>query len=505
MEKLFGLILLLASCASVQTLDGGEKDITPPQVLETSPDSASTSIQTNVFTFEFNEYIKANKINDLLIISPSQKINPTTKIKGKKLYITLNDTLLENTTYTFQFNGCIADINEGNALQNYSYVLSTGTYLDSLTHTGYIKDIQTNTSCTDCNIHLYTSDNDSVILSTKPEYVAKTDEKGQFTFYNLPDKSFKRIAIQDANKNLLLDKEEQVSLSKDIYSIKKLKDTITIFPTPNTDPIKPKLAKKTSPGNLLILLNKPIVKDSTQLLINNKQSEFKLSKSLDSVSTYLTPISDTSQITFIHNTDTTEFKYILPLSKLKYKVKTSYTFSDSLVSIYTNTRILSIDSTKLSLYKDTIPLPTTIKQIRENCIQLYSAKNSKPTHVFLQKRAITDIFNKTNKGDTTAIKINEVRSLLSVTYNVSDSTHYIIRVLVNNKPQATHYINSSKTITYQNLRSGEYKIQIIKDLNNNGIWDTGNLFTNKEPEPIQLSKPIEIRKNWDKSLIINVL
>ena len=222
-------------------------------------------------------------------------------------------------------------------------------------------------------------------------------------------------------------------------------------------------------------------------------------------SLYITPDSDTSQITFIYNRDTTEFKYIVPISKLKYDVKTSYSFSDTLISIYTKTQILSIDSTKISLYKDTLPLLTKTKQVNENCIQLYTSTTTKPTHIYIEKSAITDVFNKTNKGDTTAIKINEVKSLLSVTYNVSDSTHYIIRVLANNKPKATHYTNSSKTITYQNLRSGEYKIQIIKDLNNNGIWDTGNLFTNKEPESIQFSKTFEIRENWDKSLIINVL
>ena len=66
-------------------------------------------------------------------------------------------------------------------------------------------------------------------------------------------------------------------------------------------------------------------------------------------------------------------------------------------------------------------------------------------------------------------------------------------------------VNSSNTLTYKNLKSGDYTVHITKDKNQNGIWDTGNIFTKTSPEPIQISESIEIRDNWDKELIINVL
>ena len=47
--------------------------------------------------------------------------------------------------------------------------------------------------------------------------------------------------------------------------------------------------------------------------------------------------------------------------------------------------------------------------------------------------------------------------------------------------------------------------QIIYDLNNNQIWDTGDIFNYKKPEYIKLFNAIEIRNNWDKELIINLL
>ena len=112
MKYILPIILLLFSCASVQQLDGGDKDITPPQVQSVFPDSASLNVKSKIISFTFDEYISTTKTNELLIISPSQKINPTIESKGKKLIITLNDSLLPNTTYTIQFNRSVIDINE---------------------------------------------------------------------------------------------------------------------------------------------------------------------------------------------------------------------------------------------------------------------------------------------------------------------------------------------------------------------------------------------------------
>ena len=164
MKYILPFILILFSCASVQQLDGGDKDVTPPQVQSVFPDSASLNVKSKIISFTFDEYISTTKTNELLIISPSQKTNPTIESKGKKLIITLNDSLLPTTTYTIQFNGAIIDINESNPLIDYNYIFSTGSYLDSLSIQGLVKDIITNKPCDGCNVHLYKTINDSLVL-----------------------------------------------------------------------------------------------------------------------------------------------------------------------------------------------------------------------------------------------------------------------------------------------------------------------------------------------------
>ena len=202
MKYVYLLILLLYGCASVQVLDGGIKDVTPPIVLKVIPDSASTNITTSIFTFTFDEYIKTNKLNDLLIISPSQRLNPSVTIKGKKVTIKLLDSLLDNTTYTFQFNGSIADINETNPLTDYRYIFTTGDIIDTLKHSGVVKNITTNELCNNCNVHLYKQLDDSLILKSKPDYLVKTNEAGKFSFTNLPNSTFNQIVLKDKNKRI---------------------------------------------------------------------------------------------------------------------------------------------------------------------------------------------------------------------------------------------------------------------------------------------------------------
>ncbi len=74
-----------------------------------------------------------------LIVSPplsssQYKLYPTTGA-SKKISLVLNDSLMDNTTYTFNFGESIIDFNEGNPTPFLTYTLSTGATIDSL----YIK------------------------------------------------------------------------------------------------------------------------------------------------------------------------------------------------------------------------------------------------------------------------------------------------------------------------------------------------------------------------------
>jgi uncharacterized protein (DUF2141 family) len=499
--SILSIAILLVGCASVQSLNGGEKDITPPKVVKVYPDSASLNSNTSTINFTFDEYIKTTKVSDLLLISPSQKKSPTVTVKGKKLEITLNDTLINNTTYTIQFNGSVIDNNEGNPLMSYTYIFSTGNYIDSLYYTGVARDIQTNEPLVDCNIHLYSSYNDSNVNNTKPAYVTRTDKEGNFLLSNLPPDSFQAIALQDKNKNLLLDQDELVSLSTTVYPT-QVRDTFLLFPNENTSKNKPTLLKS-RPGIYKFKNNKHLANSKVKIIINQEQIDFSLTPTKDTIIAYYTPLKDTSNIQLIIDSDTTVLQKITILSKLLYTPKITYLTSLKYLEINSQIPIETVDTTKIIAYLDTIPTNYTISRISP--LSLHITSTIYPTQLILLPEAITDVFGNTSKADT--FTINPILlsfTTLKLQVNTTDTNSYILQIIRNNKVIKQSLFSSSKQFTFNNLPADDYSVIIITDLNENGLWDTGNTLLSKPPEKLLISNEFKLRENWDKELIINV-
>ncbi len=81
------------------------------------------------------EYLEADIKNSDLGDYVSQVLIPTEKVyqvrNGKKIVITLKDTLKPNTTYSIDFSDAVQDNNEGNPLPDFGFTFSTGSVIDS--------------------------------------------------------------------------------------------------------------------------------------------------------------------------------------------------------------------------------------------------------------------------------------------------------------------------------------------------------------------------------------
>ena len=156
--KYFSLIfgvLLLSACAQVVAPTGGDRDLTPPEVMSLVPENQSLNFNANSFTLEFDEYVVLRKLKEQLLVSPPLKYSLESKTKGKNLIFTIKDTLKENTTYVFNFGNAIVDLNEGNPLSNFQYVFSTGPVIDSLSFSGKVVDAFDLTAEKDAVLLLY--------------------------------------------------------------------------------------------------------------------------------------------------------------------------------------------------------------------------------------------------------------------------------------------------------------------------------------------------------------
>ena len=214
------LILVLAMagtlyrCAKVTAPLGGPKDITPPKVLSCDPPNHSAHFDGNRFTITFDEYVTVDKLNQQLLISPPMKDMPDYRLKGKSLIVKFKNPLKPNTTYSIFFGDGIADLNEGNILQNFSYVFSTGDYVDSLSMRGQVVFAYNQEPVENATVMLYKNDNDTLSLAmlplkVKPYYVSKTNKNGKFYFSGLADTSYLMFAVLDQNYSMTFDQPNE--------------------------------------------------------------------------------------------------------------------------------------------------------------------------------------------------------------------------------------------------------------------------------------------------------
>ncbi|MDF1575518.1 MAG: Ig-like domain-containing protein [Bacteroidales bacterium] len=200
------VILVCWSCAQQGSPSGGPKDEDPPVVLKCEPPNYSTNFNAKRILITFDEFIVLDNVNQELIVSPPMEEKPEVKLKKKTLIIEFEETVRTNTTYTFNFGNAIKDLHEGNKLQNYEYVFSTGDVLDSLSVRGTLQYAESLEKPEDpVSIMLYSDLRDSVPLIDIPLYVGRTNDSGVFSVNNLRPDVYKVFALKDGNNNLLFD------------------------------------------------------------------------------------------------------------------------------------------------------------------------------------------------------------------------------------------------------------------------------------------------------------
>ncbi|MBR2051742.1 MAG: Ig-like domain-containing protein [Bacteroidales bacterium] len=204
------LMLSLVRCANVVSPTGGPKDTVPPIVLHSTPQNQATNFSDKEIHITFDEYVTLNNPNKNILISPPLDNNPEYKLSGKSLIIKFKESLKPDVTYSINFGEAIKDLHEGNVFKDYSFVLSTGENIDTLTLQGKVLQAFDHKPSADFFVMLYTNDNDSVKIDSlpylsKPYYITKTDKDGNFKFSGLKNDEYLIFALKDGNSNLKFD------------------------------------------------------------------------------------------------------------------------------------------------------------------------------------------------------------------------------------------------------------------------------------------------------------
>ena len=205
------LPLFAPSCANTtQAPSGGKKDTIPPLIIDIKPLPGAVRVPTvkTTLVFTFNEYFTV-KTPGNIFLSPPLRRAPKTRVRGRDLIVTFEDTLAANTTYTLNFTDAIADANEGNMFPGYTYVFSTGDQIDSMMMTGTVRDCNTLAPVKGATVLLYKDLADSAVLLHRPYAAVKTDDWGFFVLPFIQDTVYRIYAIKDANNNNIYEPETE--------------------------------------------------------------------------------------------------------------------------------------------------------------------------------------------------------------------------------------------------------------------------------------------------------
>ena len=525
------LICLIFSCAKTGRPDGGPKDENAPLFVTAKPPYESTNFNKKEIKLNFDEYIVLKELNKQLVVSPPMKNPPLITPQGTPsefLKIEIIDTLKLNTTYIFNFGNAIQDNNEGNQLENFKYVFSTGDYIDSLTTFGSVKDAKLLETPRSVNVLMYRIDstfNDSIIYKRKPDYVTSTLDTTNYTFTNLRKGKYLLLALKEPlNDYIFNPKTDKIGVYKNYIQLPKdsiLENPLVLFK--EEQPFEFARAKETKKGKIEFgFYGDP--KAMKVRLLSKTPEQFKsiakFDTEKDTLNYWFTPL-ETDSLNFT----VTNKEFIDTITvRLRKKKIDSLIVSASTSNILdlrdtffirSNTPIVKIDTTKINLFdKDTLAVNYTINRSKtENKIAVIFDKKPKNNYKLLMyKNALTDIFEVANDSTTYAFKTIEIEDYGRITIKVENlKSKNVIIELLSGKNQdkliERRFITSSSQLIFDLLKPMKYTVRAIIDENKNNKWDTGSYLKKQMPEKIIYHEAINnyaLRANYFVEEVFNV-
>ena len=277
-NRLAGVAIVAAvlySCASIGRPEGGAIDETPPRFVGSTPLPGALNNSRKKITIEFDEFIKLDKPGEKIVISPPQVQQPEIKSNGKKVVITLKDSLKPNMTYSIDFADAIQDNNEGNPLPDFGFTFSTGSVIDSMAVSGTVLNAFNLEPVKGMLVGMHSNLADSAFTTLPFERVGRTDSRGRFTIRGVAPGEYRIYGLQDADQNFYYSQPTEVIAFEDSLIIPSMdqrmrfdtlwKDSLTI------DTIMEKMYTHYSPDDVILRCFKELT--LSQRLIKSERPE----------------------------------------------------------------------------------------------------------------------------------------------------------------------------------------------------------------------------------------
>ena len=595
---LLGLLVLFltGACASIGSPDGGRFDETPPRVLSSMPKDGAVNVSAKKVQILFDEYVKLEKANEKVIVSPPQIETPNVRAEGKRVKVDLYDTLRPNTTYTIDFSDAIEDNNEGNPMGQYTYSFSTGSVIDTMEVSGYVLAADNLEPIKGIMVGLYPADSTwaDTLFRTRPFLrVSRTNGEGKFTIKGVKDGQYRVLALEDKDGDYLFSqKNERVAFDTVIYSTGKYPDvrmdtvwrdsvwydSIRVVPYTHYTPDDVVLLAFLEDGQERHLLKSVYAdpfsftfyftapSDSTPVIkgLNFDESSLVTDASVhnDTVTywvkdTALLARQDTLSFILTYQETDTLGQLVERMDTLDLSPKTTYAKiqaeRNKTIEAWEKDRerrekkakkplpheenpyrrvwleggfkpsggldpnqnmrylakepVLSVDSTKLHFYlqKDTNWLPAPYLFLPdENSSKTYTLyaewEPGCKYRFVMDTAAVVSVLGHESKYSKQEFRVRANDEFGSIFIHViSPDTGVVVQLLDrSDKVVAKERADKDGNADFFYVKPGEYFMRCFVDANGNGLWDTGEYATGRQPEKVYyFGKPLPLKAQWD--------
>jgi hypothetical protein len=463
---LFEMATWSTGCANIIPPEGGPRDSIPPVLMKVSPPDSSRNFKGNRINFSFDEFVDVLSARENVFISPSPLKEPTVDFRLNTVSVKLNDALEPNTTYIINFGDAIRDYNEGNIYKNFTYIFSTGPFIDSLQLKGNVVLAENGKVDTTLIVILHTSANDSAVANDRPRYFTKLDGNGNFVFKNLPPKTFYLYALKDLNGTRRY--IAQNLNSQFAFADKPVNPSIN--PQPVTLYAYAPVARSTSTGNTTPPGTLPSIKP-------NRQN--------------------------------------IGAERLKYSTNLANNFLPLATQLVLNfdKPLKSFDSTQVRLYTDTNYTSLSgyhfVRDTGNKKVEVvYDWKENTSYHLVLEKDFAVDLSNnKLLKTDTIHFKTRKTADYgtLRIKFRNLDLTRHPVLLMYLGETLVRSVPLSSLDFSQALLFPGDYELRILYDENKNGAWDPGEFFgKRRQPEIVKpISRKVNVKANFENEFDVN--
>jgi hypothetical protein len=446
-------LIQMGGCANIVPPSGGPRDSIPPYAVYAKPKDSSTNIAPKEILISFNEYITTNALQEQLIVSPNIKNNPLIDQRLNMLRVRLSDSLNTNTTYSLQFGNALRDVNEGNIAQNYTYVFSTGSHIDTGKLYGKVQLAETGLVDSTLIAVLHPVENDSAIYKDKPNYYTRINGQGIFEFKFLPSEDFNiYIVPNDYNK--------------------RYDDSTKLFAFLNSS------------------VNPLQTKDSIQLYAF--EASPKKEKKLATIAGAKNTKKQSPVLKYSINLEGIEKDILSPLT---LNFETPVRLNDSFTIGITDTNLVKQEG-----------LTALVNAQNKQQVEIRFPWEAKTDYklVLPQKSILDTLSNFLVKADTIRFKTKPESSYGSAIIRINgfQQFEHPVLLLIQDQIVKFSYPITQNLLRIDLLPPGDYQLKLLTDANQNGRWDTGKFIGKKlQPELVRNLKLIlNIRANWDNEM-----